>query len=107
MSRLVKEFIEIKEFTSLDVLIGQLVELRSALPDSAEAEVKLRGDDVFGRQLCVSYMRPQTGQEAECDARYADAYRESRERELQRLQEELGVVCRVPRSRQRGLRIVA
>jgi hypothetical protein len=107
MSRLVKEFIEIKEFTSLDALIGQLVELRDALPDSAEAEVKLRGDDVFGRQLCVSYMRPQTGAEADCDARYASAYRASRERELQRLQEELGVVCRVPRSRQRGLRIVA
>ena len=107
MSRLVKEFIEIKEFTSLDALIAQLVELRAALPDSAEAEVKLRGDDVFGRQLCVSYMRPQTGAEADCDARYASAYRESRERELQRLQEELGVVCRAPRAQRRRLRIVA
>jgi|GEM_PF-575347 len=107
MSRLVKEFIEIKEFTTLDALIERLVELRESLPEEAGADVKLRGDDVFGRQLCVSYMRPQTGQEAECDARYADAYRESRERELQRLQEELGVVCRVPRSRSRALRIVA
>lgn len=107
MSRLVKEFIEIKEFTTLDALIEQLVELRGQLPESADAEVKLRGDDVFGRQLAVSYMRPQTSAEAECEARYASAYRESRERELQRLQEELGVVCRVPRSRGRRLRIVA
>ncbi len=105
MSRLVKEFIEIKEFTSLDALIERLVELRDTLPESAEADVKLRGDEVFGRQLCVSYMRPQTGEEADCEVRYADAYRVSRERELQRLQDELGVVCRVPR--RRGLRIVA
>ena len=77
------------------------------MPDSAEVQVKMRGDDVFGRQLCISYMRPQTRQEADCDARYATAYRESRERELQRLQEELGVVCRTPRARGRRLRIVA
>lgn len=107
MSRLVKEFIEIKEFTTLDALIERLVELRDGLPESAEAEVKLRGDEVFGRQLCVSYMRQQTNAEADCEARYANAYRESRERELQRLQQELGVVCRVPRSRRNGLRIVA
>jgi len=107
MSRFVKEFIEIKNFTTLDALIERLVELRETLPSTAEAEVKLRGDEVFGRQLCVSYMRPQTNDEAECEARYADAYRESRERELQRLQEELGVVCRVPRQRGRGLRVVA
>ena len=105
MSKLVKEFIEIKEFTSLDALIERLVELRDKLPDSAEADVKLRGDEVFGRQLCISYMRQQTGEEADCEARYAEAYRHSRERELQRLQDELGVVCRVPR--RRGLRIVA
>lgn len=107
MSRMVKEFIEIRDFTSLEQLIAKLDEVRANLPDPAEAEVKMRGDDVFGRQLCVSYMRPQTGEEAECDARYASAYRQSRERELQRLQEELGVVCRTPRPRARRLRIVA
>lgn len=107
MSRFVKEFLEIKEFTSLDELISRLVELREKLPESADAEVRMRGDDVFGRHLCVSYMRPQTADEADCEARYASAYRESRERELQRLQDELGVVCRVPRQRGRRLRIVA
>jgi hypothetical protein len=104
---MVKEFIEIQDFTSLDELIAKLGEVRERLPDSAVADVKLRGDEVFGRQLCISYMRPQTSAEADCDARYADAYRRSRERELQRLQEELGVVAGSARPRGRRLRIVA
>jgi len=107
MSRMVKEFVEIKDYESLDALIEKLLAVRGNLPAAAEAEVKLRGDDVFGRHLCISFLRPQTREEAECDARYASAYRESRERELQRLQEELGVVCRVPRARGRRLRVVA
>jgi hypothetical protein len=107
MSKFVKEYIEIKDFTTLDELIARLEELRGQLPDSAEAEVKLRGDDVFGRQLCISYLRRQTDQEEECEARYATAYRESRERELQRLQQELGVSPRGQRGKGRRLRIVA
>jgi hypothetical protein len=107
MSRLVKEFIEINDISSLDELIARLEEVRQTLPKSAEADVRLRGDDVFGRQLCISYKRPQTSEEAECEARYATAYRESRERELQRLQDELGVVCSVPTTRGRALRVVA
>jgi hypothetical protein len=106
MSRRVKDFIEIKDYTSLDALIEQLIEIRDGLPAAAAAEVKMRGDDIFGRQLSISYFREQTAEEVECDARYADAYRESRERELSRLQEELGVVCRAPR-RPGKLRIVA
>jgi len=107
MSRLVKDFVEIKDYGSLDGLIERLVAVRDSLPADAEAEVKMRGDDIFGRQLSISFYRPQTQEEAACDARYAQAYRESRERELSRLQEELGVECRVPRSRARSLRIVA
>lgn len=107
MSRMVKDFIEIKDYTSLDALIERLVEVRDTLPSAGEAEVKMRGDDVFGRQLSIAYFRPQTPEEAECDARYAQAYRESRQRELSRLQEELGVECRIPRNRARRLRIVA
>jgi hypothetical protein len=106
MSRLVKDFFEIKDCTTLDALIENLVAVRDALPNGAEAEVRMRGDDIFGRQLSIAYYRPQTAEEAECDARYANAYRESRERELSRLQEELGVVSQAPRQR-RGLRIVA
>ena len=78
MSRRVKEFIEIKDYTSLDVLIEKLNEVRATLPEDSEPEVKMKGDDVFGRLLCISYFRPQTAEEAECDARYAEAYRQSR-----------------------------
>ena len=107
MSRRVKDFIEIKDCPSLDALIERLTEVRDGLPAAAEAEVKMRGDDVFGRQLSISFYREQTAEEVECDARYANAYRESRERELSRLQDELGVVCRVPRGRAGKLRAVA
>jgi hypothetical protein len=106
MSRMVKDFIEVKDCSSLDALIGRLVEVRGSLPEGAQPEVKMRGDDIFGRHLCVSFFRPQTAEEAECDARYADAYRESRERELSRLQDELGF-CPVPPRRAGKLRVVA
>ena len=107
MRRRVKDFIEIKDCASLDALIETLTEVRASLPSDAEPEVRMRGDDVFGRHLCVSFYRPQTAEEAECDARYAEAYRESRERELSRLQDELGF-CPVPMRRRGGkLRIVA
>ena len=107
MSRMVKEFAEIKDYTSLDQLIENLVKLRDSIPATAEAEVKMRGDDIFGRQLTVTYFRHQTAEEAQCDARYANAYRESRDRELQRLREELSAEYRAPRGRGRKLRIVA
>lgn len=80
MSRKVKEFIEIKDHVSLDALIEKLIEVRDSLPEPAEAEVKMKGDDIFGRLLSISYFRPQTAEEAECDARYAEAWRQ-RERE--------------------------
>ena len=105
MSRRVKDFIEIKEHSSLDALIEALVQVRDGLPADAQPEVKLRGDDIFGRQLAISYFREQTAEESESDARYAAAYRESRERELSRLRQELGVVCHVPGKGK--LRIVA
>ena len=81
MARLVREFIEIKDHASLDGLIQSLIEARDSLPSPEEAEVKMRGDDVFGRRLSISFRRPQTAEEAECDARYANAYRESREKQ--------------------------
>ena len=107
MSRRVKEFIEISDHSSLDDLIAKLVEVRDSLPEQAEAELRLRGDDVFGRKLCLSYFRDQTSEEAECEARYAEAHREVKERELSRLQEELGVVCYSASGKRSKLRIVA
>lgn len=73
MSRRVKDYIDIKDHASLDDLIARLVDLRGSLPDDAEAELRLRGDDVFGRKLSISYLRELTQEEAECEARYADA----------------------------------
>lgn len=106
MSRRVKEFIEICDLVSLDELIARLSELRASLPADSEAELKLQGDDIFGRKISITYFRDQTDDEADCERRYADAYREARERELGKLQQELGVVCYAPGSR-RKLRIVA
>jgi hypothetical protein len=106
MSKRIKDYIEVKDCASLDALIERLVAVRASLPDSAESDVKMRGDDIFGRHICIGYFREQTGEEAECEARYADAYRQSRERELTRLQDELGF-CPMPEGGRRRLRIVA
>lgn len=106
MSRRVKDFIEVKDSGSLDSLIERLQSVRGDLPAGAEPEVTLRGDDVFGRHICISFFRPQTAEEAECDARYAEAYRLSREREMSRLHDELGF-CPVPARKSGKLRIVA
>jgi hypothetical protein len=106
MSKLVKDFVEVKDCVSLDALIARLEAVRSELPEGAKAEVRMRGDDIFGRHIAVSFYRPQTEAEAECDARYADAYRQSRERELTRLQDELGFYPAEAQSR-RKLRVVA
>ena len=63
MSRRVKEFIEIEDHSSLEELIAKLIEVRNALPADSEAELRLRGDDVFGRKLSISYFRDQTAEE--------------------------------------------
>lgn len=89
MSRRVKEFIDISDFASLDDLIERLIAIRDGLPGFAEAELRLKGDDVFGRKLSISYMREQTEDEAGYDERYADAIRAAQEAESERLQQEL------------------
>jgi hypothetical protein len=107
MNRRVKEFVDISEHVSLDELIGKLVDLRDGLPQEAEAELRLRGDEVFGRRITISYLRDQTADEAECEKRYAQAAREAKERELARLQQELGLVCYAAPGKRGKLRIVA
>lgn len=101
MSRRVKEFIEIGDFASLDDLIEKLEAIRAILPAFAEAELRMKGDDVFGRKLTISFMREQTGDEAETDERYAEVIRAAQEQALDKLQQELGVVCRVATPRKR------
>ena len=51
MGRRVKDFIEISEYTSLDQLINTLTAVRDNLPEDAEPELRMKGDDVFGRRL--------------------------------------------------------
>ena len=70
MARRVKDFIEISEYTSLDKLIDYLKTIRDSLPEDAEPELRLRGDDFFGRRLTISYSRELTPEEEEREIRY-------------------------------------
>ena len=72
MPRRVKDFIQISDYTSLEDLIRYLETIRDTLPKEAEPELTMRGDDVFGRRLSVSYLRELTAEEAECEGRYSD-----------------------------------
>jgi hypothetical protein len=69
--RRVKDFIDISEYTSLDDLIRYLETIRDNLPAEHQAEMKIRGDDVFGRRLTISYFREQTPEEVELESKYA------------------------------------
>jgi hypothetical protein len=106
MNRRIKEFVDIDEHVSLDELIARLAELKGLLPEGSEAELKLRGDEVFGRKITIAYMREQTEEEAEMDRRYAEASREAKVLQLERLQAELGINDDMPAPRP-GLRMVA
>jgi hypothetical protein len=107
MSRRVKEFVDVVDQLSIDDLINKLTEIRGNLPEDADAELRLRGDEVFGRRITICYSRDQTAEEAEVEKRYADEAREAKERELARLQAELGVVCYAAPGKRGKLRIVA
>ena len=70
MPRRAKDFIEISDYTSLDALIRFLETIRDNLPEDCEPELKMRGDDVFGRRLTITYFRQLTEDEQALDARY-------------------------------------
>ncbi|HEY8591441.1 MAG TPA: hypothetical protein VIL42_01090 [Sphingomicrobium sp.] len=70
MPRRVKDFIDISEYTSLDDLIRYLETIRDNLPAEHQAEMKIRGDEVFGRRLTITYWREQTSDEAELESKY-------------------------------------
>jgi len=69
--RRIKDFIDISEYTSLDDLIRYLETIRDNLPPEHQAELKIRGDEVFGRRLTITYFREQTPEEAELENKYA------------------------------------
>ncbi|NNM75879.1 hypothetical protein HJG53_03025 [Sphingomonas sp. ID1715] len=69
---MVRDFFEVEDRVSLDRMIDILSTVRERLPEGAtDAKVQMRGDDIFGRRLSVSYLRPLTAEEAARDARYA------------------------------------
>jgi hypothetical protein len=107
MNRRVKDFVDVTDRVSIDELIRKLSEIRDGLPDGADAELQLRGDEVFGHRITISYFREQTEEEAEIERRYAEQTREAKERELERLQAELGVVCYAAPGKRGKLRVVA
>jgi hypothetical protein len=71
VAKRVKDFIEISEYTSLDRLIDYLKTIRDNLPEDSEAELRLKGDDFFGRRLTITYSRALTPEEEERETRYA------------------------------------
>ena len=107
MSRRVKDYVDVADHVSLDEIIRRLTEIRDGLPEDSDAELRLRGDEVFGHRITISYFRPQTKEEAAIEKRYADETREAKEQELDRLQAELGVVCYAAPGKRGKLRIVA
>ena len=70
MPRRVKDFIDISEYTSLDDLIRYLQTIRDNLPPEHQAELRIRGDEVFGRRLTITYFREQTPDEVELETKY-------------------------------------
>ena len=70
MPRRVKDFIDISEYTSLDDLIRYLETVRDNLPPEHQAELKIRGDEIFGKRLTISYFREQTPEEVELESKY-------------------------------------
>ena len=76
MPRRVKDFIDISEYTSLDDLIRYLETIRDNLPPEHQAELKIRGDEIFGKRLTISYFREQTAEEMELESKYAGSDQE-------------------------------
>jgi hypothetical protein len=87
--RRVKDFIDISEYTSLDDLIRYLETIRDNLPADHEAELKIRGDDVFGRRLTITYFRELTPEEVELEAKYAGEEDQATIEELKRKLDEV------------------
>ena len=71
MARRRRVFVEISDYMPLERLISALAAIRDGLPSDSEPQLVLRGDDVFGRQLQIAYVRDLTEEEAATEARYA------------------------------------
>lgn len=92
MARRVKDFIEISEFTSLDDLIKFLKLVRDTVPENSEAELRIRGDEIFGHRLTISFLRELTAEEAELQARYTGDALPEPDATIEQLREKLDKV---------------
>ena len=97
MTRRIKDFIEISDYTSLDQLIHYLGVIRDNLPAGHEAALQIRGDDVFGRRLTITYFREQTPEEVALEERYGGS--DGAGAEIEQLRHDLDDV---PFERKRG-----
>jgi hypothetical protein len=82
--RRVKDFIDISEYTSLDDLIRYLETIRDNLPADHQAELKIRGDEIFGRRLTITYFREQSPDEVELESKYTSDKDQTTIEELRR-----------------------
>lgn len=73
MTRMVRDYVRVDAYASLDQLIEQLSAVRDSLHAEAEAQVQIRGDEFFGRHFAIAFNRPLTLAEAEVEGRYAPA----------------------------------
>ena len=96
-----KDFIQISDYTSLDALIRYLETIRGTLPADAEPELTMRGDDVFGRRLTISFLRELTPEEAALDARYTGHEEPELDSNIEQLRRKLDDVP-YKRSKKRG-----
>ena len=106
MARRIREFIEIRDHLSLHQLIEKLEQVRETLPPESKPELRLSGDDVFGRRLTISYLRELTQEEQALEARYAAATLRGLESKIDRLREQLEVINNLQFGGQ-GMRAVA
>ena len=63
----------ISEYTSIEQLLNTLTAIRDILPEEAEPELRMKGDDLFGRRMSISYFRELTDEEAASETRYSGA----------------------------------
>ena len=67
---MVREYVEIAECSSIEALIASLEAVKAQMPPGcSDPQVRLRGDDIFGRHILVSYSRPETEAELESSQR--------------------------------------
>ena len=70
---MVREYVEIGDCGSIEGLIERLVSVKRSMPPGATPErVELRGDDNFGRHILVTYLRPESAEEAELERRASE-----------------------------------